>query len=162
MESSILNITTTDSIADIFQAVRQATNQSFDTSIQGVVRNVTSSVSPGQYGYIGFTLIYDCYEGVLASDCFKNLAAGTAVKACQPMTLGSVNGLPVFQGIPSFVSTDAATASNMTTNPAAAKPSTAAQLGSSAKPSSSAYRAEQSGGLLAFTMTGLVAALLSV
>lgn len=146
-ERSTLNITTANSNADIFRTV---TNQSFDTSLVGNVDGYSFTMNPGQNGYIGFTLTYDCYQGVLGGGCFKDVDAGTAVEACRPVPFGSGGKFPTLKGTFSWVTTDAASA-NFTTNPAAAKPQ-----------DSLACRAERSGGLLALTAMGLVVALLSM
>ena len=152
-EWSTLNITTPNSNADVFRAVRQTLNQPFDRFIVGTVDSIKYTIQSGKNGYIGFTLSYYCYQGVLGGGCFKDVNAGTAVEACEPRTSATGGEIPALDGQFSFVSTDAQSA-KFTTNPAAAKPTVFKD--------SLAYRAERSGGLLAFAAIVLMVALLGM
>ena len=119
---STLNINTTDPV-EIFDAIGRAVNTDFKASLYGRVSNASITVGPGRNGYVGFTVFLRCYDGVVGDgkDCFDDVPAGVSVTACQPATLSgkSLDRIPYFDGVSSFISTDPETASKITTNPAA-------------------------------------------
>ncbi|KAL8940130.1 MAG: hypothetical protein Q9216_002984 [Gyalolechia sp. 2 TL-2023] len=122
-ESPTLNITT-DSTAKVFDAVRQATNGTFDDPVVGSVANFSLSVEPGAIGYYAFTPTLFCYEGTLGDCIGGDIEPGTAIEACEPRTLDgpSSDGFSNFRGTGDFVATDEVSVLNMTTNPADSKP----------------------------------------
>ena len=119
---STLNINTTDPV-EIFDAIGRAVNTDVKASLYGRVSNASITVGPGRNGYVGFTVFLRCYDGVVGDgkDCFDDVPAGVSVTACQPATLSgkSLDRIPYFDGVSSFISTDPETASKITTNPAA-------------------------------------------
>ncbi|KAI4181757.1 MAG: hypothetical protein L6R41_006424 [Letrouitia leprolyta] len=116
-ESRSLNITT-DSEDKVFDAVRQATNGTFEESITSPVANFTYQVDPGTMGWYGFTPTLYCYGGTLGDCIGGDVVAGTAIEACEPRTLkdSSNTGFNYFDGTGQFVVTD--DISNTSTNPA--------------------------------------------
>lgn len=110
---SILNITI---IAEekVYDAIRHATNGTFEHSVDGSVANLTYQVSPGYKGFYGFTATLYCYAGTLGDCIGGDVPAGTAVAACEPRKLARSNDL---DGTGGFVVVD--DISTMTSNPAA-------------------------------------------
>ena len=122
-----LNVPSTLSISsthagDIFALIGKVVDTEFKKSIYGAVPNTTLTIQPGQTGYMAFTNILVCYDGVIVgSECFDDVAAGTSVTACRPSTLRvlSPEGVPKLDGVAAFVTTTDDTLFDTPDNPAA-------------------------------------------
>lgn len=119
---STLTINSTPT-AEIFETIGKAVKTEFKKSLYGAVPNSTFPIQPGQTGYIAFTSILRCYDGVIVgSECFDDVPAGESVTACQPSILSghTSQGVPNLNGVAAFVTTTGErTASNRADNPAA-------------------------------------------
>ena len=126
-ESATINVTTASTLK-IYDAIRQSTGKPFNSTIIGTVSNSTSDISHGEVGYEGFTANLKCFAGTLGDCIGDDFEDGTAVEACTPIALDSVDGdgFHVIDGTEAFVESD--DASDMKTNPAATRPERSAAL----------------------------------
>lgn len=109
---------------EIFDLIGKVVGTEFKKSTYGSVPNGTLTIQPGQTGYMAFTQILACYDGVfVGNDCFDDVPPGTSVTACLPATMGGKgrDGIPYLDGVSAFVTTGAnpEVAPTATDNPAA-------------------------------------------
>ena len=124
-EAATLNITSA-STPKILDTVRHTVGNQFNYSVTGYVGGVSITLHANESGYLGWTASMRCFAGTLGDCIGGDVEPGTAIEACTPVIFsGAVSssdndGYPLLVGNATLVSADT---SNMSTNPAAAKPS---------------------------------------
>ena len=132
-EAATLNVTS-DSTAQIFDAVRQSVDKPFNDTLTGGTSSTAMHLNRNDSGYIGFTTQMRCFEGTLGDCIGGDVEAGTAIEACTPTILNEIyyaeedDGFVGLDGTIAFVKTDASEVADMSTNPAATRPENATRI----------------------------------
>lgn len=109
-DQRLLNISS-PSTDSIFSLITKTTHVPFNSSFVGSVENTTWPITAGTSGYIGFTPLHKCVQGIL-SGCNGDDLEGLGVEACTPFAANG-NGI---QGVLAAVSTSAQAAQAMVCN----------------------------------------------